>query len=371
MRRLVLVGGGHAHVEVLRAAARTPMRGVEITLVSPFARQLYSSTMPSQLREGADEESRAFDLRSLCRAADARYIEGSADHVVSGAHPVVHAAGETLACDALSLDIGSIPAGLATPGVREHAFAIRPLSRWRDLLARIAELTRSGASAPCCVVGGGAGGIELALALEHRLRASRVDGRVSLVDEAQRLMPGIPERATTRVVAMLRARGITIHTGASVSRVDREAVTLGDGMRVESVLTIWATGADAPPLIGSSGLPADADGYLLVDESLQSIDGSPIWGAGDCIALRHAPWAPKSGVMAVRAAPILAHNLRAAMEGGAMRRYHPQRYAMAILDTSDERGLLMWRSLTSHSRWALALKSTIDQRFLARYRATP
>lgn len=369
MRRLVLVGGGHAHVEVLRVAARAPMRGVEIALISPFARQLYSSTMPAQLREGGAEEPRAFDLVSLCKGANARFIEGSADRVVPGEHPVVYAAGKTLECDALSLDIGSVPAALATSGVGEHAFAIRPLLCWRDLLTRIAELTRRGGTVPCCVVGGGAAGIELALALEHRLRASGVHGRVSLVDAAQRLMPGIPERVSARVVAILAARGITIHTGESVSGVDSEGVALGDGRRVESVLTIWATGAAAPPLIGQSALPTDSDGYLLVDEMLQSTDGSPIWGAGDCVAMAHAPWAPKSGVIAVRAAPILAHNLRAAVEGGTMRRYHPQRHAMAILDTSDERGLLIWRSLTSHSRWALTLKSLIDRRFLARYSA--
>ena len=101
MRRLILVGGGHAHVEVLRAAARRPLVGVELLLVSPCARHVYSSMMPWQLRDGLPERDVSFDLPALCAAAGARFVEASAERLEAGPPAVVHTATGGLECDLL------------------------------------------------------------------------------------------------------------------------------------------------------------------------------------------------------------------------------------------------------------------------------
>jgi selenide,water dikinase len=160
---------------------------------------------------------------------------------------------------------------------------------------------------------------------------------------------------------------VQVCTGQTVARVDPGAVHLADGARVPSALTVWVTGAAAPSWIGASGLPVDGDGFLCVDATLRAVDGRAVWGAGDCVALAGAPWVPKAGVYAVRQAPVLAHNLRAAVDGGRARRYRPQRHFLAALDTADGRAFVRRRGLVAHGRWALALKDWIDERFVRRY----
>ena len=376
-RRLVLVGGGHAHLEVLRAAAASPFEA-ELVLVSPYAQQVYSGMMPAELRGVWDEAALAVELPTLCRAANARFVAGAVERLQVLPHGIAaHVAGAVIEGDLLSLDVGAVPAALDVPGARAHAYPVRPLAAWRALVARVATLAHEpdAASLECVVVGGGAAGVELSLAVLARATASGREARVTLVEGGPALLPSWGTRAS-RVRRLLEHRGVHVRTGQSVARVDVDAVTLTDGSRLASALTIWVPGAAALPLARDAGLPVDAQGYLRVDATLRSVSGAPVWGAGDCVALDGAPWVPKAGVYAVREAPILAHNLRVATEtlgsdrrDSRLHRYEPQRHMLAALDTADGRAFLYWRGLTSHSRAGLALKRAIDARFVARYQS--
>jgi selenide,water dikinase len=393
---VVLVGGGHAHLEVLRAAARRPL-GAELVLVSPDAVQLYSGMMPGQLAGRRAEAALAFDLRALCRAAGARFVEAAADRVEAGpGGGAVRAGADVVEGDVLSLDVGARPAALDVPGAAAHAHVVRPLVRWRALAARADALfgaapggRASGGRAlgggpsaggvfggvpggaapvPLCVVGGGAAGAELSLALLARAHAAGRAAAVTLVEAGPALLPSWGALGG-RVRRLLERRGVRVRTGRAVARVGADVVELAGGERLPSALTVWVPGAAAHPFVAASGLPVDAGGFLRVDATLRAADGRAVWGAGDCVALDGAPWVPKAGVYAVREAPVLAHNLRAAAEGGRPRPYRPQRHFLAALDTADGRAFLRWRGLAARGRWALALKDAIDARFVRRYQA--
>jgi selenide,water dikinase len=208
--------------------------------------------------------------------------------------------------------------------------------------------------------------VELSLALLARAAVAGRAVHVTLVEGGPDVLPSWGP-AGLRVRRLLEGRGVRVCTGREVAAVEADAVWLADGARVPSALTVWVTGAAAHPLVRASGLPADASGFLCVDATLRAADGRAVWGAGDCIALAGAPWVPKAGVYAVREAPVLAHNLRAALAGGRPRRYAPQRHFLAALDTADGRAFVRWRGLTGRGRWALALKDAIDERFVRRY----
>jgi len=366
----VLVGGGHAHLEVLRVAAARPF-AAELVLVSPYARQVYSGMMPAQLRGVWDEARLAVELPALCRAAGARFVEGAAERLDAAPNgAAVRAAGVAVEGDVLSLDVGAVPAALDVPGARAHAYAVRPLAAWRALVARLAALAMPNTTPlACCVVGGGAAGVELSLAVLARAGAAGRAAAVTLVEGGPALLPSWGRQAD-RVRRLLERRGVRVLTGRAVVRVDADAVTLADGTRVPSALTVWVPGAAALPLARDAGLRVDARGFVRVDATLRAVGGAPVWGAGDCVALDGAPWVPKAGVYAVREAPVLAHNLRVAADGSgdAFRRYTPQRHFLAALDTADGRAFVRWRGVTSHSRAALALKRAIDARFVRRYR---
>lgn len=372
MQRLILLGGGHAHVHVLARAIRRPLAGVELALISPFERHHYSGMVPGYLQGTYSEEELAFDLRALAGRAGARFAVAAAERVdVAGR--TVEAGGERLPFDLLSIDVGSEAAGLEIPGVREHALAVRPMSRAVALRRRAEELfaAAGGGAIAIVVVGAGAAGVEIALALDRLGRRRGARPAVTLVDHAGEVLPGFAPRIRRRTTRLLAGRGVRLELGLGVSRVEEQAIVLGEDRRLPAALTVWVAGAAAPRLFASSDLPKDPRGYLLVDGTLRAADGSPVFGAGDCIGILGNPDLPKAGVHAVREAPVLDHNLRATLAGGAPRSYRPQASFLALVNTADARAVWRWRGLSGHSRLAWRLKDHIDRGFVRRYQELP
>jgi selenide,water dikinase len=369
VRRLVLVGGGHAHLEVLRQAARRPFPHTEITLLSPFPAHQYSSMVPGYLRGAYAEPDLTFDLVALAHAAGARFVEAYADRV-EPAERVVEAGGMRLEFDVASLDVGADAAGLHLPGASEHAHPVRPMGRAVDLHHRLERLV-AGPREPAiaaCVVGGGAAGAEVAWAVHARIARAGRRPLVTLVEREPLLLPEYAPAARRRARRLLDRRGIAVSLGREVRAVGADSVTLDGGESIASALTVWLTGAAPSAVIRCSPLAKDARGFVSVDATLREATGAPVWGAGDCVTPRGHPDTPKAGVYAVRAAPVLAANLRAACEGRpAARTYVPQPHFLALLDTADDRALLRWHGVLAHSRAAWRLKRWIDRRFVRRY----
>lgn len=373
MRRVLLLGGGHAHVHLLAHAARHPLTasalpGIELVLVSPFERHLYSGMVPGYLWGRYAEAAIGFDLRALAARAGARFVEAPAERIDASAQ-TVDAGGERLAYDLLSIDIGSEPAGLATPGAREHACTVRPMNRAITLRERAVGLfARVGQpEVAITVVGAGAAGIEVALALERLGRDSGARPAVTIVEAAAGIVPQESTRVRRLALRILSARGIAVRAGQAVAAVEPESVVLEDGTRLRSQLAVWVAGAAPPRLLVDAGLPRDPHGYLLVDATLRATDGSPVFGAGDCIGIEGFPEIAKAGVYAIREAPILANNLRAALAGRALVRYRPQASFLALLNCADGRAIWSWRGFAGRSRFAWWLKDGIDRAFLRRY----
>ena len=472
--RLVLVGGGHAHLRVLEELSKGGWSGAEVTLVSMHRHHHYSGMVPGLLEGRYEEPQLRFDLAALARSTGVRFVEDSALRIeVSGDRSggLVELEGGRIPFDRASLDVGSVPVGRSLPGVAEHAFSVRPMSRVVELVAaldRRVAATAGGGEVRAVVVGAGAAGVEVALAIEARITRRGRRPVVVLMDAGPRILPAFEARVRRRAEEILAGRGIRVRTGVRVRGVEPDGVRVAAGDRpltetegrtpaegrssamdprpgrdsspgseplsgseprpgsepapareatpareptpsgasspasdssssgehssgakgsddggglpgeehLPADLTVWMTGAAPPPLLAESGHPLSADGFFLVDSELRAVDGSPVWGAGDCIALRSYPEMPRAGVYAVRQGPVLARNLGQAMgaaRGGSeeyeAKRYEPQESFLALLNTGDDRALLRWWKLVAHARWGFWLKDRIDRRFMAKYQA--
>lgn len=369
MKRLVLVGGGHAHLEVLRRCVVTGIPpDAEVVLVSPIQHHVYTGMIPGYLHGTYDVGSITLDLPAICLAGGVRYLEAAAE-CVSGVGRVVKVHGTNIEFDVASLDVGSVAGGMdGSSG--DHAAFVRPLPQLLALHARLEALTRAPRDRipVVTVVGAGAAGVEVALAIRAALSVAKVAAMVSLTDEASDVLPGYPRPARRRARAILDAHGVHVALGERVTAVSARTICVGERTRVESHLTVWLTGAAAPPLLAASDLPLDAAGFFMVDRHLRSVDGAPVWGAGDCVTLVDAPRTPRAGVYAVREGPMLAQNLWASLGSGVSAAYVPQPDFLVVMDTADGRALLRWHGIVSHSRWALWLKRWIDRRFVNRYK---
>ena len=368
MKRLVLLGGGHAHIEVLRDLAASPIPGTEVTLVTPSQRFIYTGMVPGVIAGHYTLPQCSIDLKELTQRANVELLLTSASLVSPDAGKVACSDGTVLAYDALSLDVGSHPAIGAAKGVERHAVLLRPLERalvgWNGVFARAA----AGEVNAVTVVGGGAAGIEIALAMRHRFDVALNDHEVPhvrLVSDAAGV--GIAQGAAQRLIARMRRAGVASHVGMPVREVGEGFVRLEGGLEFATDAVFWATGAAAHEWIRHSGLATDARGFLLVNAKMQSVRHANVFGIGDCAIVEGHPM-PRAGVFAVRAAPILASNLRACLTGGPLATHTPNPRYLALVSTGRKHAVGTWGPLAWQGWWAWHWKDRIDRRYMERYR---
>jgi pyridine nucleotide-disulfide oxidoreductase family protein len=361
MKRLLLVGAGHAHLEILRRQILEPLR-VELTVVSLGPLHHYSGMVPGYIQGIYQEEEIAVRIPDLVARAGGTLVEGRAVAVEPGAKRVKLEDGREVSYDLISFAVGSNTAGIDDPGVAGEAQRIKPLERAVALRERLAR-----EEGPVTVVGGGAAGVEIALAIAAFFEKARRSHRIAILESGEEILSGYRSRFRRRARAILEDRGIEVRTGRRVLAVHPGEVEMEEGLRVPSRLTVWLTGAVAWPLFRDSGLPLDGRGFLLTDDALRSVAAPDVFAVGDCGTLASHPETPKAGVYAVREAPVLWKSLKAAVQGGEPPRYEPQERFLSILNTGDGRALLDYKGIVSHSRWAWRLKDAIDRRFMARY----
>lgn len=367
MKRLLLLGGGHAHVFVMRAFGAEPAPDAQVTVVSRSRFTPYSGMLPGLLAGLCTFEESHIDLAWLAGATGCEFIEAEATRIDPHAHEVVCADGRRFGYDLLSVDTGSTPAIAGMPGAGEHALPVKPVDRylagWRKIEARIA----AGERLRVAVVGGGAGGIELLLSLQHRLRAT-ADGRTRFLlvtDQADILTDH--NRTVRRIFRrVLAARQVELFLGHEVVRVAPLALHCAGGERIAADASIWVTTAMAPRWIAEAGLATDPRGFIAVNDRLQSISHPDVFAAGDVASMADQP-RPKSGVFAVRQGPPLARNLRRALAGEPPSGFTPQRTALALIGTGDRCAVASWGPFAAKGNWVWRWKRYIDRRWMRNY----
>jgi selenide,water dikinase len=367
---LVLAGGGHAHVAVLRRLAMAPWPGVRVTLVSREIETPYSGMLPGLVAGHYDFDAVHIDLGPLAEAGRVRLIHGEVDALDVQAGRIGLRDRPALRFDVLSLDTGATPVLDSVAGARGRVLPVKPISRFlprlNALLARLHAMT---VPMDLAVVGAGPAGVELILALAERLdrEGLRVRARLHLVCAGVGPLPDLPDKIGRRFLRELHRRGIALHTGFRVAAVDAAGLEAEDGRRLDAQEMLWATQAGAPSWASRSALAVDAAGFVAVGPTLQSLSHPDVFAAGDVAALTHAP-RPKSGVYAVRAGPVLARNLEAWIRGRRLTRYRPQRRALYLVSTGDRRAVVVHPALPAFSgRWVWSWKDRIDRRFMQRF----
>ena len=369
MKRLVLLGGGHSHVEVLRRFGREPIPGVELVLVSPYPDSPYSGMLPGWIAGHYTRDECHIDLVRLTRFANCRFVRSACNGINPEARLVFCENGTTLAYDIVSVDTGAGSPAFDTPGAPEHALPVKPVEHFVPAWEEICRRTVNGqAPRRIAVVGGGAAGVEVLLAMKHRLRLLAPDADIGfeLVSDVGSILPAHNTRVRTIFMRVLERRGVTLRLGRAVERVDSGRLRLRGGGSTEADVIVWATGASAPLWPRSVGLATDKRGFMLVNERLQSVSHPQVFAAGDIAGVKDHP-RPKSGVYAVRAGPPLADNLRRTMRGEKLIEWKPQKDALALISTGDRYAVASRANIALEGKWVWRWKDWIDRRFMKRY----
>jgi selenide,water dikinase len=378
VKDVVLVGAGHAHVGVLRNFGMKPVAGVRLTLITRQLDTPYSGMLPGHIAGLYTFDETHIDTGPLCRFAGARLYHDEAIGLDLDARRVLCRRRPPVPFDLVSLDIGSTPNTGSVPGAAAHAVPVKPIDGFLDRFAAMrARVLARGGRARIGVVGAGAGGVELMLSLERRLRrdASAAGHEASglsfhLVTRAKEILPEFPARMRRRFAALLASRGVEVRTGAPVTEVGESRLELGDGSVLALDEILWTTQAAPARWLGETGLALDGGGFVRVAATLQSLSHAVVFAAGDVAAVEGRKL-PKSGVYAVREGPVLADNLRRALAGRALAPYKPQRDALYLVSTGERHAIGTRNGLVVEGDWVWRWKDWIDRRFMRKFNELP
>lgn len=366
--RLVFIGGGHSHAIALKSWGQKPLPGVDVTLISDVIHTPYSGMLPGYVAGFYHFAETHIDLQSLARFAGANFCLDRAEYIDLEKSQVIRSNGSPVAFDYLAIDIGSTPDTLNVKGAREYTIPAKPvpifLEGWQKILENATDKPLT-----IAIVGGGAGGVELALNIQthlEKVRGSRQELTLYLVHRGEKLLPDHNYRVSQRLETLLQQRGIQLHLSERVIEVQPRRLLCESGLKLDADSIIWVTSADAPKWIAESGLATDDRGFILVENTLQSLSHPRVFATGDIASIENYP-RPKAGVFAVRQGKPLFENLQRILQGKPLKPYFPQKAYLSLIGTGDQRAIASRGSFFCESSLLWWWKDRIDRSFMKQF----
>ncbi len=378
LRDIVLIGGGHSHVGVLKSFGMNPIPGVRLTLICTDMHTPYSGMLPGYVAGHYDYDAVHIDLSRLAAFAGARLYRDEVIGIDRTNQKVICKSRPAVPYDQLSINIGSTPQLQGVPGAAEHAVAVKPIrnfnDRWLQLLERVK--THKGKTT-IAVVGAGAGGVELLLAMQFRLRNELTklgcnpdELTFHLLTSSDTILPTHNAGVRSRFDAVLAQRGVRVHRNAEVTKVNAQVLTTAAGQELRADEIIWVTRAGGAAWLKNTGLQLTAEGFIEVKDTLQTINDPLIFAAGDIASMVNFKL-EKAGVFAVRQGKPLTENLRRAVGGTTLEAYRPQTSWLALISTGDKYAVASRGWLGFAGAWVWQWKDWIDQRFMRKFSEFP
>ncbi len=363
LAELVFLGGGHAQVAAIKHFIMKPVPGLRLTIVTSQTRTPYSGMLPAFVEGGWQDDDIHIDLSYLARLANARLIVASCTGIDPNNKMLFFANRPALHFDILSINIGGQPDVDAIPGAREFAIPVKPIGTFQRSFLDFATRTAPGRIG---IIGGGAAGCELALALDRYWKNRGQTPHLTLYSRSQTLLPGMAPRAGLLMLKTLHAAGISICLGKAVVTVEKHRLHLDDGGQHQCDTCFLVTPVRPPDWLAKSGLDLDKNGFIMARPTLQTRRYPFIFAAGDIASLEGFE-RPKAGVFAVRAGPVLARNLRRFLHGKPLTRWRPQSHYLALIGTADGEAIACRGTVAVKSSLMLVWKQWIDRRFMLQY----
>lgn len=365
VRDLVLLGAGHANVQVLRYYGMYPQPGIRVTVVAREPHSPYSGMLPGYVYGRYSWEEIHIDLAKLTTYANARLIAAEALRVNPEQNVISFEARPDLRYDCLAINTGG------EPGIKyrhlNHVVPVKPIGKFTKNWERILTTIDPTKQRNLTIVGGGPGSVEVALAIRE-LHGNAF--AITLVT-ADPFILAQHNRGVRRITEKELARSdIEYRINYSVSDIDNTHVTSENGDRIKADLVLWVAGVEAPSWISESGFDVDRNGFIKVDRNLRSLSHNNVFAAGDMVCLVGQE-RPKSGVYAVRAGPILSQNTHRFLAKRRLKKYNAQRLALAILRLPDNQALASKGPLCLKSKLISVWKHRIDVKFMQRFERFP
>ena len=360
---LVLIGGGHAQVQVLKSFAMKPLDGLAITLITDVLYAPYSGMLPGFVEGVWKKDDIHIDLTRLASLCGATLIHDHVSALDPESQTIHFTARPSLSYDVLSLNCGAVPDIDQIAGARSHAIAVKPIAHFLEKCPdKIAD------NCPINIIGAGVAGMELAFAFHAKYKSQAPD--IHVFSRSKTILAKMPKTAIHLATNSAKAKGITLHHDASIAKLSAKELITSDGTRYRSGLNFVVTGVKPSPFIDGLDKALDKTGFVAVKDTLQSPIYPAIFAAGDVASLIGNS-REKAGVFAVRAGPILAENLRRFILGKGLKSWRPQKNYLALIGTGDGKAIAIRNGIALHHSFFWRLKIAIDKAFMDKFTQLP
>ncbi|CDW79590.1 pyridine nucleotide-disulfide oxidoreductase family protein [Stylonychia lemnae] len=367
--RIVCIGGGHCNVQVMKMLKQVMPGSAKMTLLTEAPNAYYSGMLPGAISHLYKDEDIQIQLKPLAHWCKADYIERRVHAINANENRIILEGDGEVQYDYLAVNVGSRTRGAnETKGVKEHSLSTRPIN---DLLGKIehkeAQLIRDNIIPEVVVCGGGAAGIEMAFGFKRRWSdLFKQEIHVSIISADPTVLYGSDESLRTEINRKFKEKNIDLYINGKVQEINENCVILADGRVIPCNVAVWATGAEPQKMIGRSNLDI-LNGYIRVNDNMQSTSHPNIFGGGDCVTMQtfaEKRFPPKAGVYAVRAGPYIAQNLANSINGVPLTTYVPQSGFLALLMTGDGKAIGSKFGIAFAGKWVWNMKDYIDRSFM-------
>jgi selenide,water dikinase len=365
--KIVLIGGGHSHAIALKLFSENYHSNINLTLISDTEKTPYSGMLPGHIAGYYSFEETHIDLIPLAKLAKANLYLEKATQLDIRNNQVILANNNLIDFNILSIDIGSTPAKNKIKGAEKYAIPAKPvpylLEKWNYLLKNINLYQDKFLN--IIIIGGGAGGVELALNMQTHLSnlLPLKQFQINLFQRGKTLLPSHNSLVKLELKKLLKKRNIQVYLEENVKEILADQIICESGLKIESNYTFLVTQASPQKWLQKSGLVTDNKGFILIKNTLQSISHPHIFATGDVATMVNCSY-PKAGVFAVRQGKPLYHNLVQMSMGKSLKNYIPQKKYLSLIGTGDKKAIASWGNLGGKSSLFWIWKDYIDRQFM-------
>ncbi len=364
-KQLVLIGGGHANVQVLKKLCMNYIKGLHTILISENFETIYSGMTPGFIHDDFSKEEISIDLQRLCFNAGATFIKDKVVKLDTN-HKELHLQNfPSVNYDLLSINTGSI-SNTKKINIENTSkyFFVKPISSLVKNLSQIDQIVKNNKN-KIVIIGGGVASYELAFSLKRRYENPfeiTILGKKILKEKNLNKKTKNDLKKIAENLKIKECRG-------EVISISEKYLTLNNGERIDCDLSLISTGASIEPWLLESSLIKDEKGFIKVNDNLLSINDKNIFVTGDACSIENKP-KPKSGVMAVRQGETLKENIFLKLTGKNLIKFKPQKNWLYLIGTYQNYALLNYFFLSFHGQWCWRFKVWIDRNFINNFKFT-
>ena len=377
IKRLILVGGGHAHLHILQQVAKQPFPHLQIYFISNSFYKTYEEMLPGYIAGHFSFAESHIDLVALANGSGIKFIHNSLKKIDSFEKVIVLDNGVKIYYDLLSLNLGS-RMKLPKQIFPAMAISVKPHVQFlKNLDQLISEIIQKPKIYQLAIVGAEMNALEIALAIQHRILEELYkivkaleSFQITIFTNKNKIISQFNSRTRNIFTTLLKKKGITVYPNQTVTSVGKNSLICSNKDVFTADKVLFCTQSTSYQWLQDSNLKLDEDGFICVNDYFQSVSSADIFAVGDIMSMKNQK-IYKTASSSMKQGKILYKNIRNYLEGKPLKKYTPQKFYPSLVSAGDKYAVLVGKYFSIKGCLIWNLKKILDKQILRKYSNPP